>query len=113
MTHHPQEAGNYGRSRVLILGGGDGALLKELLELPDPADRPRHVTMIELDEAVMEGCSKHMRSVCGPYLDRDNRTSENHKVICGDAIKFMQEAKAKGASNSNVTETFTCDGDSP
>ena len=31
-----QETANYAGSNVLILGGGDGALLKELMELPTP-----------------------------------------------------------------------------
>ena len=84
---------DYKGSRVLILGGGDGALLKELLDLPSP---PSHVTMIELDEAVMVGCSSYMGSVCGQHLDPKHRIGAGHKVICGDAIQFMEESKARG-----------------
>ena len=84
---------DYKGSRVLILGGGDGALLKELLDLPSP---PSHVTMIELDEAVMVGCSSYMEYVCGQHLDPEHRIGTGHKVICGDAIQFMEEAKDRG-----------------
>ena len=77
---------------MLILGGGDGALLKELQELPVP---PREIIMIELDDAVMVGCSEHMRSVCGPYMDYGNRKGPNYEVICGDAIEYMEKAKAR------------------
>ena len=84
-----QEKDNYAGSNVLILGGGDGGVLKELLELPNP---PKNVIMIELDEAVMIGCAKHMKSVCGNFLDDGNRTGANYKVICGDAIQYMEEA---------------------
>ena len=36
----------------MILGGGDGGVLRQLLELPNP---PKDVIMIDLDEAVMRG----------------------------------------------------------
>ena len=89
-----QETKNYADSRVLILGGGDGALLKELLNLPD-GQAPAHVTMVELDEAVMRGCTLHMLSVCGGYM-YPGKKMEEYTVICGDAIKFMEAAKEKG-----------------
>ena len=84
-----QEEKTYAGSRVLILGGGDGGVLKELLELKRP---PKFVTMIELDNAVMVGCAKYMRSVCGSYLDEGSRLGTNYEVICGDAIEYMQNA---------------------
>ena len=84
-----QEMDNYAGSNVLILGGGDGGVLKELLQLQRP---PKNVTMIELDDAVMIGCAKHMKSVCGDFLNEGNRVGENYQVICGDAIQYMKEA---------------------
>ena len=81
---------NYAGSKVLILCGGDGGLLKELLELPKP---PNQVTMIDIDDVVMVGCAKHMRSVCGSYLDPGKRMGKNYEVICGDAIEYMEQAK--------------------
>ncbi len=50
---------NYGNSRVLILGGGDGGLLKELNDLEI---RPREIILVELDETVLDAASKHLRS---------------------------------------------------
>lgn len=85
-----KESLNYADSKVLILGGGDGGLLKELLELPNP---PKQVIMIELDDAVMIGCAEHMRSVAGSYMDKDKRKGPNYEVICGDATAFMEAAK--------------------
>ena len=41
---------------VLILGGGDGALLHELLK-----EKPKFVTMVDIDEAVIRSCKEHMR----------------------------------------------------
>jgi spermidine synthase len=56
-----QERENYRNSRVLILGGGDGGLLKELYELPNP---PREIIMVELDQGVLDAADKHLRWVC-------------------------------------------------
>ena len=64
-------------------------MLRQLLELPNP---PKDVIMIDLDEAVMVGCAKHMKSVCGNFLDEGNRTGSNYKVVCGDAIQYMEKA---------------------
>ena len=50
--------------------------------------------MIDLDDTVMKGCAKHMRSVCGPYLD--TRKGPNYEVIVGDALVYMEEAKSQG-----------------
>ena len=48
--------------------------------------------MIELDNDVMIGCSKYMRSVCGDYLHEQNRKGANYEVICGDALEYMENA---------------------
>lgn len=47
---------DYKDKDVLILGGGDGALLYELLK-----EKPKFVTMVDIDEAVMRSCKEHMR----------------------------------------------------
>ena len=46
----------YNDKEVLILGGGDGALLHELLK-----EKPKFVTMVDIDEVVIRGCKEHMR----------------------------------------------------
>ncbi len=46
-------AEDYSDKEVLILGGGDGALIKELLDLKRP---PKFVTMVDIDEMVMDAC---------------------------------------------------------
>ena len=47
---------DYNDKEVLILGGGDGALLHELLK-----EKPKFVTMVDIDEVVIRGCKEHMR----------------------------------------------------
>ena len=81
----------YNDSEILILGGGDGGLLKSILDLT----QPKFVTMVDLDEMVMQACSTFMKTVCGKYLDKDNRTGNNYKVITGDALKFMEENQVR------------------
>lgn len=64
---------DYKDKEIVILGGGDGALLYELLK-----EKPRNVVMLEIDETVMHACSKYMRSICGDVLD--NRSASNYQV---------------------------------
>lgn len=65
---------NYDGKDICILGGGDGALLYELLK-----EKPKFVTMLEIDEMVMDACNKYMKSICGDVLEV--RKSENFEVI--------------------------------
>ena len=55
----------YGEADIFILGGGDGALLSQLLAA-EPS--PGHVTMVELDQAVMTAVAMHMPAVRGECL---------------------------------------------
>ena len=79
---------DFGGKEVLILGGGDGALMKELMQLED---KPKFVTMVDIDDVVMDACTELMPAVAGNYMARDKRDGENYKVIAGDAIKFLKE----------------------
>ena len=74
------------------MGGGDGGLLKELLELPE-GQVPAFVTMVDIDEMVMDACAEFMPSVCGKYLKRENWDGPNYKVINGCAIQFMKDCQ--------------------
>jgi spermine synthase len=56
---------DYRDKEIVILGGGDGALLYELLK-----EKPKEVIMLEIDEVVMKACAKYMRSICGDVLDK-------------------------------------------
>ncbi|XP_066990968.2 spermine synthase [Anabrus simplex] len=75
---------NYQDKEIVILGGGDGALLWELLK-----EKPKFVTMIEIDEQVMEACRKYLRSCCGTCLD--NYNGENYQIIVDDCVKTLKK----------------------
>lgn len=63
----------YEGKEICILGGGDGALLYELLK-----EKPKHVTMLEIDEMVMQACNKHLNTICGDVLQV--RKSDKYEV---------------------------------
>ena len=65
----------YDQADVLILGGGDGALLAHLVH----HHQPRQVTMVELDGAVMRVVRDHMHSVTRGVLD--SHTSDSYNII--------------------------------
>lgn len=80
---------DYTNKSVLILGGGDGALLHELLK-----ENPAQVTMIDIDDTVMQSCRIHLRSACGTVLD--NYKGENYEVIVGDCVAYMKDCASCG-----------------
>ena len=84
----PQDLDLYQNADILILGGGDGGLLKSVQEL---SSKPKKVTMVDLDEVVLKACSKYMKTTCGHYLDQ--RENERQKVIIGDALEFMENSQ--------------------
>jgi len=75
---------DYKDKQILILGGGDGALLHELLKEKSP---PSFVTMVDIDEAVIRGCKEHMKSVCGDVLEK--MEGDKFKIIVDDALKWL------------------------
>ncbi|KAM3961616.1 spermine synthase [Aphomia sociella] len=80
----------YEGKEIVILGGGDGALLYELLK-----EKPKFVWMLEIDELVMNACNKHLKSICGDVLER--RKGPNYEIIVEDCMltvnKFINDNK--------------------
>jgi len=68
---------------ILIIGGGDGGCLEEVLKHP-----VRSVTMIELDREVLELSQKHLGSICGDAFD-DPRA----ELRIEDGAKFLSETE--------------------
>lgn len=67
---------DYKDKEVLILGGGDGGTLYELLNLD--ANKPKFIWMAEIDEDVVKACRDHLKKVCFNALD--SYEGPNHKV---------------------------------
>ena len=81
---HPGLAALPSARRVLVLGGGDGLALREILKYPNVES----VTLVDLDPAVTELFSKH------PLLTKLNRgslSSPKVKLINADAFVWLAE----------------------
>lgn len=68
--------------RVLIIGGGDGGTLEEVLKHPSVSA----VTMVELDAEVVDIAKAHLRSICGAAFE-DRRV----RLVIGDGRRFVEE----------------------
>jgi spermidine synthase len=82
LTHVPLLA-HGSASRVLIIGAGDGGVLKRVLQ-------HRNVTqavMVEIDGEVIRLCKEHMPGIAGNAWD-DPRAN----VIVGDGIDYVRKA---------------------
>ncbi|HTI86794.1 MAG TPA: polyamine aminopropyltransferase [Alphaproteobacteria bacterium] len=77
----------HGRARkVLIIGGGDGGILEEVLKHRTVT----RATMVEIDGSVVEVCKKYLPSICGKAFE-DRRTD----LVIADGVKYVAETKEK------------------
>jgi spermidine synthase len=67
---------------VLIIGGGDGGALEEVLKHPSVA----RATMVELDPGVVELARKYL-----PEISRGAFNDPRAELIFGDGVKFVAE----------------------
>jgi spermidine synthase len=81
MAHMPLFA--HGKARkVLIVGGGDGGVLREVLKHPEV----KSATLCEIDRSVIDLCQEHFPDVSAGAFD-DKRTN----VVIADGTKFVHE----------------------
>jgi spermidine synthase len=73
--------------RVMIVGGGDGGILREVLK-----HGIEHVDMVEIDRTVVDYCVTHMPTLnAAGAIYRDSRA----ELVIEDAFKFMQREKRR------------------
>lgn len=93
---HPALAGTADRSEILILGGGEGATLREALRHPDV----RRCTMVDIDGQVVELSKEYL-----PEWSAGAFGDPRARVIIGDALKFLAENRERyGVIISDLTE---------
>jgi spermidine synthase len=93
---HPALAATADRAEVLILGGGEGATLREALRCPDV----RRCTMVDIDGDVVELSKRYLPEWSDGAFD-DPRA----RVIVGDALVFLAEDRDRyGTIVSDLTE---------
>jgi len=71
--------------RVLIIGGGDGGALREVLKHP-----VEEVTMVELDRSVIETIRRNLPEVPGDSFE-DGRL----KLVIGDGRKYVESCEER------------------
>jgi spermidine synthase len=82
MAHVPLFA--HGKAKkVLIIGGGDGGVLREVLKHPEV----KSATLCEIDRSVIDLCREHFPDVSAGAFD-DRRTN----VVIADGTKFVHES---------------------
>jgi spermidine synthase len=85
LTHLPILAHGAVQS-VLIIGGGDGGILEEVLKHKSI----KRVTMVEIDGEVIEVAKKYLPKICGKAFS-DKRTN----LIVGDGAAYVAETKER------------------
>jgi spermidine synthase len=99
---HPALAAAGDRTEVLIIGGGEGATLREVLRSPDV----ERATMVDIDGLVIELSKRYL-----PEWSDGAFENPRARVIVGDALAFMRsDAGRYGVIISDLTEPLA---DSP
>ncbi|XP_034034359.1 spermine synthase [Thalassophryne amazonica] len=91
---------NYTGKEVLILGGGDGGILAELVK-----QKPKMVTMVEIDQKVIDGCKMHMRKTCGNVLD--NLKGCEYEILIEDCVPVLKKYVKEGKEFDYVINDLT------
>ncbi len=84
MAHVPILA-HGGVAKVLIVGGGDGGMLREVLRHPGIAP-----TMVEIDESVVETAKTWL-----PNHSRGAFDDPRARVVIADGVKFVKESEER------------------
>lgn len=82
LTHVPLLAHGNAKN-VLIIGAGDGGVLKRVLQHKDV----EKAVMVEIDGEVIRLCQEHMPNIAG-----DAWTNPRAEVIVGDGIDYVRKA---------------------
>lgn len=77
MFYHPNP------KKILIIGGGDGGVLREVLK--HHIDK---VWMVEIDKKVVEVSKKYL-----PSISKEAFNSKKAEIIIGDGLKFIKKYK--------------------
>ena len=83
MAHVPILAHGAAR-QVLIIGGGDGGMLEEVLK----HRAIERTTMVEIDAGVVDLAKQHLRPICGAAFE-DPRT----ELVIADGVDFVARAR--------------------
>jgi spermidine synthase len=83
---------------VLIVGGGDGGVIREVVK----HSTVKHITICEIDQMVIDCGKKFFPSVAKAWVDK------RLTVVCNDAAVFMDSKEAEGKF-----DVIVCDSSDP
>ncbi len=81
MTLHPDP------KRILVLGGGEGATLREVLK----HSTVKEAVMVDIDDEIVEFAKKYL----GP-MHRGSFSDPRSRVVIMDGLKYVEEAAERG-----------------
>ena len=83
---HPGMMAHPAPKNIMVVGGGEGATVREILKHPGV----EHVVMVDIDEEVVDGCKKYLPTWHMGAFD-DPRV----EVLCLDARKYLEETSLR------------------
>ncbi len=86
MLTHPAMMLHPRPEKVLIVGGGDGGILREVLKYKTV----KEAWLVEIDKTVIETAKKYLKKICRNCFE-DNRT----RILIADGARFVKETKEK------------------
>lgn len=85
MVTHPLLMIHPSPKKVLVIGAGDGGVLREILKYDI-----KEVYLVEIDEEIINASKKYL-----PFLSNGAFNDKRVKIIIGDGAKFIHETKEK------------------
>ncbi len=85
MLVHPVLLSHPNPKNILIIGAGDGGILREVLK-----HNIKKACLVEIDDEVIKSCSRYM-----PTLNRGAFKDKRAKIIVTDGAKFITSTKEK------------------
>lgn len=85
MISHPAMFTLGDAKNILVIGGGDGGTVREILRHPGV----EKVTMVEIDGEVIKSCKEHLPTIAAAFDD------PKLELIVDDGIAFIKNAKPK------------------
>ncbi|MFL0362698.1 polyamine aminopropyltransferase [Pseudobacillus sp. 179-B 2D1 NHS] len=82
---HPAMSAAGGHQRILILGGGDGLAVREVLKYKDT----RSITLVDLDPKMVELANTHHLLT---ELNKRSLTNKKVEAVHQDAFRFLEES---------------------
>ena len=83
---HPAMIAHGSPAKVLVLGGGEGATIREVLRWKGV----EQVTMVDLDGEVVEACKEHL-----PEMHQGSWDDPRVRLVIGDAIEFLETGEER------------------